>query len=286
VKEQLRARPGFVAVLVLLLAALPAVAQQRAMVPVTIDGETVRLATITYTPPGGGPFPILIFHHGSTGRGTDPSLFARPYEPSPLVRWFVDRGFAVVLPSRRGRGGSEGRYDEGFEIERARGYSCEPTLSLPGADRALRDIDAITEAILAQPFADRSRFVVGGQSRGGILAIAWSGRRPDLAKAAINFVGGWMGSGCQTAGTINTSLFNRGAAFGKPTLWLYGDKDPFYPLSHSRSNFAAFQAAGGKGSFHDYVPTSGNGHGISYTPDLWAGTVETYLGERGLPAKR
>jgi len=62
------------------------------MVPVTIDGEQVKLATITYKPPGDGPFPILIFHHGSTGRGTDPSLFARPSNPKALAEWFTARG--------------------------------------------------------------------------------------------------------------------------------------------------------------------------------------------------
>ncbi len=256
------------------------------MVPVTVDGERLNLATITYRPAGAGPFPLLIFHHGSTGRGTDPTIFANRYEPKALIEWFTARGWAVVLPSRRGRGGSEGRYDEGFSIDRTRGYSCDPTLSIPGAERALRDIDAVTAAILAMPFVDRSRFIVGGQSRGGILTIAWSGLRPDQPKAAINFVGGWMGTGCSTASTINTDLFNRGAAFARPTIWLYGENDPYYPLSHSRANFAAFQAAGGKGAFHDYVPTNGvNGHGISFLPGLWTPTLEAYLAERGLPSR-
>ena len=77
-----------------------------------------------------------------------------------------------------------------------------------------------------------------------------------------------------------------GAAFGQPTIWLYGESDPFYPLSHSRSNFAAFQAAGGKGTFHEYTPPAGvNGHGISAVPALWSSTLEAYLEERGLPAK-
>ncbi len=255
------------------------------MVPVTVDGEQVKLATITYKPAGPGPFPTLIFHHGSTGRGNDPSIFARPYDPKPLVEWFTMRGWAVVLPSRRGRGGSEGVYDEGFSLNRGQGYSCEPTLSIPGAERALRDIDAVTPAILAQPFVDRSRVAVGGQSRGGILAIAWSGRQPGVPRAAINFVGGWMGAGCSTASTINQSLFNRGAAFGQPTTWLYGDRDPFYPLSHSRENFDAFRAKGGKGAFHDYPPPEGlNGHQIGSAPSLWTTTLEAYLSSRGLPA--
>ena len=166
------------------------------MVPVTIDGEQVKLATITYKPDGGGPFPVLIFHHGSTGRGTDPSIFTRPSNPKALAEWFTARAWAVVLPSRRGRGGSEGLYDEGFALDRSEGYSCEENLSLPGADRALRDIDAITTVILAQPFVDRSRFAVGGISRGGILTIAWTGRQPQQPRAAINFVGGWLGTGC------------------------------------------------------------------------------------------
>jgi hypothetical protein len=39
--------------------------------------------------------------------------------------------------------------------------------------------------------------------------------------------------------------------FGQPSIWLYCDNDSSYPLSPSRSNFAAFQAAGGKGEFHE-----------------------------------
>jgi dienelactone hydrolase len=142
----------------------------------------------------------LIFHHGSTGRGTEPVLFGRP------------------APARRGRGGSQGAYDEGFGLDRSRGYTCEAALSLAGADRALRDLDAITPLILAQPFVDRSRVAVGGQSRGGILAVAWSGRQAGVPRAVVNFVGGWLGGGCRTASTVNQDLFKRGTAYDRPTI--------------------------------------------------------------------
>lgn len=269
-----------------LTAACPASAQERAMVPVAIEGEQVKLATITYKPKGAGPFPTLIFHHGSTGGGTDPSLFAQPYDPQPLAEWFTDRGWAVVLPSRRGRGGSEGLYDEGFSDDRAQGYTCDEARLLLGAERALRDVDAVTPALLALPFVDKAQLAVGGHSRGGILAIAWAARHPDQARAVINFVGGWRRTSCTTATSVNQQLFNRDASRVPPSLWLYGDDDPFYPLSHSRANFAAFQAAGGRGTFHEYQPLPrSNGHQIDRFPFLWSDTMALYLTQRGLPVK-
>ncbi len=264
-----------------------AFAQDVTMMPATIEGRTVNLATKIYKPDGPGPFPTLIFHHGSTGNGRSPSLFARFFDPVPLSQWFVQRGWVVALPSRRGRGGSEGYYEEGFHIPRELGYSCEESLSLPGAERALRDIDGATDAILAMPFVDRSRVVVGGQSRGGILAVAWAGRHPDKVRAVLNFVGGWMGASCTTAESINTQVFSKGAAFKLDTLWLYGDNDPYYPLAHSRKNFAAFQAAGGKGAFHEFAPLPNrNGHEIVFAPTLWGNTVEAYLQAQNLISRR
>jgi len=275
----------WIAGLLALATALPAFAQ-RSMVSVALDGEQVKLATITHKPAGAGPFPILIFHHGSTGDGTNPALFARPYEPIALADWFVARGWAVVFPSRRGRGGSEGLYDEGFNVDRSQGYACDDTRSVQGADRALHDIDAITAAILAMPFADRSRFVVGGQSRGGILSVAWAGLHPDQPKGVVDFVGGWQGARCSYATEVNQELFERGAPFKLPTLWLYGENDPYYPLRHSRANFEAFRSAGGNGVFNEYrLPDGVIGHAVVAFPRLWGAAMEHYLVERGLPAK-
>jgi dienelactone hydrolase len=259
--------------------------QEMSMVPVTVDGQTVRLAMRLYKPVAAGPAPTLVFNHGSTGSGTDPGLFARPLDFPALARFFVDRGWAVVMPARRGRGGSEGEYDEGFSENRARGYSCEPGLSIPGADRALSDVEAAMGTILAMPFVDRSRVVIGGQSRGGILSVAYAGRHGEQVKGVINFVGGWMGTRCRNASAINEALFARGGRYADETLWLYGDDDPYYPLGHSRANFAAFERAGGKGSFHGFPPGAG-GHRIVANPNHWGAVVDAYLARRGLPTTR
>jgi dienelactone hydrolase len=250
-----------------------------------VDGGTVRLAMRIHTPATNAPAPTLVFNHGSTGRGTDPSIMTRAIDFPPLAKFFTDRGWAVVMPARRGRGGSEGLYDEGFAENRALGYACDTARSLPGADRALDDIQAAIEVILAMPFVDRTRIVIGGQSRGGILSVAYAGRRPEQVKGVINFVGGWLGERCGVASDVNQTLMRRGAKYPGETIWLYGDGDPFYSLAHSRKNFAAFQSAGGIGAFHEFpAPPNTNGHRISGYPDLWAAQIDSYLKRLGLPA--
>jgi dienelactone hydrolase len=132
--------------------------------------------------------------------------------------------------------------------------------------------------ILGMPLVDRERVVIGGQSRGGILSGAYAGEHHTKIKGVINFVGGWMGTRCVNASSINQALLTRGARYPGEVLWLYGDGDPFYSLSHSRENFAAFKAAGGNGIFLEFSPPSGaTGHQIVRYPDLWRPIVDDYL---------
>jgi pimeloyl-ACP methyl ester carboxylesterase len=236
-----------------------------------------------YKPAVDGQVPTLVFNHGSTGDGRDSSRFTRPIDYPALAQFFVQRGWAVVMPARRGRGRSEGPYDEGFALDRSLGYTCDPAQSIPGADRALRDIEAAMEAILAMPFVDRDRVIIGGQSRGGILSVAYAGQHPQQIKGVINFVGGWVYTGCPTASTINQALFQRGAHYPGDMLWLYGEGDPFYPLYHSQENFTAFQAAGGKGAFHTFAQPESrvSGHRLVDYPHVWTSLVEAYLHASG-----
>lgn len=272
------------AFLILLLLASTGAAQETTMVPVTIDGKTVRLEMRIYKPNDDVRAPTLVFNHGSTGRGTDPALFTRRIDAPDVAAFFLRRGWAVVMPVRRGRGGSEGEYDEGFGFPRSAGYTCETATSVFGADRALTDIEVSMDAILAMPFVDRERVIMGGVSRGGILSVAYAGRRPQQLKGVINFVGGWLGTGCRTATYVNQYLFKRGSRYTAETIWLYADNDSFYPLSHSRQNFAAFQGAGGKGSFHEFVVPDTNGHYLFTRPATWGSAVAAYLERLGLPS--
>jgi len=121
--------PVLAAVILIILVATTARAQETRMVPVTVDGERVPLQMRVYPPTTDTPAPTLVFNHGSTGTGTNPEAFARPLDFPEVARFFVARGWAVVIPARRGRGGSEGHYDEGFWPNRSWGYACDPALS-------------------------------------------------------------------------------------------------------------------------------------------------------------
>ena len=268
-------------ILAALLAALPVMAQvrvdERIPTPLTENGKPVSMEVVTYKPRGEGPFPALLFLHGSTGRGDNPSYFRRTYIEDSIVREFTARGWMVVFPQRRGRGRSDGLYDEGFEADRSR-YSCQPALSLAGLDHALQDTGYATDWLLARPDVDAKRLLLGGQSRGGILAMAFAGQRKAVFGGVINFVGGWMSDRCPNPKAINTVTFEAAANSGIPSIWLYGRNDPFYALAHSKSNFDAFTTAGGRGTFYEIDPVAvPTGHQIVSNAALWNEPVWAFV---------
>lgn len=164
---------------------------ERATTPFLEDGQAVGLEVVLFRPLEEGRYPTLVFNHGSTGDGSDPSEFSVTFTSKAIAAYFVDRGWMVAFGQRRGRGRSDGLYDEGFTPDRS-GYSCEEDLALAGAERALEDLEALTEWMRNRTDVDTTRMLIGGMSRGGILSVAYVARRPEVYRAAINFVAaGW-----------------------------------------------------------------------------------------------
>jgi dienelactone hydrolase len=241
------------------------------------DGKPVRLEAVMFRPSGAGPFPLAVINHGSTGRGVNPRLFTETWFSIDLADFLNDRGWIVAFPQRRGRGKSDGLYDEGFGENRARGYTGDIDITLRGADRALNDIDAAITALRRRQDVAPKPVLVGGVSRGGVLSVAYAGLHPEQVAGVVNFVGGWLGEAYPTASTVNHQLFERGAAYRRPTIWLYGQHDRFYSMAHSRDNFAAFEKAGGQGKFFEFDMPVGQGHFVMGRPKLWSGALDTYL---------
>jgi len=237
------------------------------------SGEAnARLEIVIAKPQRQGPYPTIIFNHGSTGRGQNKSLYSRTWCPAVAANYFADRGWMILFPQRRGRGKSGGSYGEGLAPDGS-GYSCNVEIALAGFERAVEDLDAVMRHLRERSDVDQSRLAIGGASRGGILSIAYAGMRPATFQGAINFNGGWLGRACTSHEVVNPRIFERGAPAGISTLWLHGSFDQYYGIGHCRGNFERFLSAGGQGKFIAFAA----GHGLLFKPALWKKHLDHYM---------
>jgi pimeloyl-ACP methyl ester carboxylesterase len=183
----------------------------------------------------------------------------------------------ILFPQRRGRGKSGGTYGEGLAPDGS-GYSCDIDVAIAGFERAVEDVDAVVRHLRDRPDVDQNQLVIGGVSRGGILAVAYAGMRRGIFRGVINFNGGWLGRGCPNHEVVNPMLFERGATAGIATLWLHGSRDQYYDIGHCRGNFERFSSAGGRGTF----VAADMGHALMFKPALWAKHLDQYLDSIGV----
>ena len=241
------------------------------------NGQPIKLETATFKPKGEGPFPLAIVNHGSTGNGKNPAIAKLTFVDTAIAQFLKDRGYLVVVPQRRGRGKSDGLYDEGFSDKREEGYSCSTSRSLAGAERAITDLEQIIKSLIKRPDVKSGPILLVGVSRGGILSMAYAGRHPDQISGVINFVGGWMGERCVNGAEINDTLFTQAAKFPNTTLSLYGKNDPFYSTKHTGERFQTFRYHGGRGTYMVFDVPGGNGHALSAAYNLWSPAADAYL---------
>jgi dienelactone hydrolase len=136
---------------------------------------------VVYTPDGPGPFPTVIWNHGSE---KTPGRF-RQFDAVADI--FVPAGYVVLAPSRRGHDASEGAYiNDLLDAEEARA-------GLDGAARLMVRLleteqldDQFAGIAFAKtlPFVDASQMVVAGCSFGGIQALL-AAERGGGVKAAF-----------------------------------------------------------------------------------------------------
>lgn len=252
-------------------------AVQRVRTEMVEDGRPVGLNTVLIRPKGDGPFPMALLNHGSTGSGRNPDDFKHVWRNDWLADSLNAKGWLVAFPQRRGRGGSDGLYNEGFCADRTQGYSPKASIALLGAERALTDANAVLFALLRHPDVARGRVLVGGESRGGVVALLQAGVLEGGVAGVLNFVGGWVGEHWGDR-EVNPTLFKRVGGYRGPVLSIYGRDDPYYSVAHSRSNLAELDR---RGVTHQLkvvsVPGEQSGHGVMWSPHLWEEAMEAFL---------
>ena len=135
---------------------------------VTFQSDGHTLVGYLYQPEGPGPWPALVWNHGSE---ENPAV-GRQFDT--VASYFVPAGYAVFAPVRRGHGESEGKYI----VERVK-----RTFKLQGREEGLRqtvrllDSEQFADQLAGLAFLkgltsiDAERIVVAGCSYGGIQAL-------------------------------------------------------------------------------------------------------------------
>ena len=260
----------------LLALALPAQAALPEAViraPVVAGVEQAYIDVTVYRPAGAGPFPIVVLSHGSPRdagerRAEGRQRLAAQSEP------FVQMGFAVLVPTRRGYGASGGEWAEGY------GSCGDPDYYRAGLETA-RDVRAAVDAVRRESWADASRVVLAGQSAGGFGSVAASATRFEGLIGVINFAGGRGSRGpddvCGEAKLVE-AMGRYGGAARVPELWIYSANDRYFGPSLARRMHRAFVQSGGAAELVEAPPVGLDGHGyFTRSMDDWRPRVERFL---------
>ena len=138
---------------------------------------SLRIHAFLYRPKGDGPFPVVIYNHGArTGRPRRP-------EPNEFIGNLLTRaGYAVLIPERRGYGGSDGP-----TMAEAMGNDWGQRF-VARVEAETDDVFAAVDYLRTLPFADTKRIGIMGISLGGIVTMFAISRSTTFA-VAINQAG-------------------------------------------------------------------------------------------------
>jgi len=227
------------------------------------DGTAIE--GVLCTPPGAGPFPLVLHVHGGPIGAYQRSWTMRDY----AVPLLVSRGYAVLLPNPRG---SAGRGQE---------FAAMVVGDMGGADTHdyLSGIDAMIERGIADP----ARIGTMGVSYGGFMS-AWLVTQDQRFKAAVagspvtewySFTfttniprwGLWFLDNADPE-EIGNQVYTRSPVMHAskartPTLLTAGAKDRCTPVGQARE---FYQALIRHGVDSELVIYPGEGHGVSQFP--------------------
>lgn len=151
--------------------------EQRRYETVFYASGKLKIEAYVYKPEGAGPFPVVIYNHGSR---TEHDREERPF--AYVGSMLEAGGYVVVVPERRGYGKSDG-----------------PTFGeTVGEDRGVRfvrrvqeetdDVLAAVEFVKTLPYVDAARMGVMGWSFGGITSV-FAASRSGVFRVVIDQAG-------------------------------------------------------------------------------------------------
>lgn len=148
---------------------------------ITLKSDGLDLVGYVYKPTGPGPFPAVIWNHGSEADPEPNNEF------DGILSVFVQAGYVAVAPVRRGQGGSKGTYIEDDFKQYSQAHGRDAGLQYIAqlfASTQLDDELAGLTYLKTLTYVDKNRLAVVGCSYGGIMTLLGA-ERGDGYKAAV-----------------------------------------------------------------------------------------------------
>jgi dienelactone hydrolase len=245
---------------------------------------TVFRPTNTAPMPWGGnpgdPRPMVVINHG-TSEWTRQAVSMPVYYW--LSRWFVERGFVVVLPQRRGHGATGG------DLVEARGNCSDPDHYTSGRIAAA-DIGAAVTYMQSQDFVAPNDTLVVGISSGGWASLALAGLEVEGLRGVVSFAGGRGGHAWGKPGAIcgEPRLLEAAARYGAaarvPSIWLYSGNDSFFGPELAHALHEAYTGQGGDAELVVLPSYGTDGHTLADDQAgwrLWGTQLSAFLARVG-----
>jgi dipeptidyl aminopeptidase/acylaminoacyl peptidase len=228
------------------------------------SGE-LELKGFIWKPLGDGPFPALLWNHGSEKNpGTKPAL----------GEFFSSKGYVFFLPHRRGHGRSP--YDSYVESLYAQGAGGRIALHETHLEDQLSALAYFKQLSHVDPY----RITVAGCSYGGIqtvLAVEANGDQKLGLRAAIDFAGGAMS---WRSLSLRDRMVRAVRKATIPVLFIQAEND--YDLGPSRTLAHELDQLGKPHKlliFPPYGSTPAEGHGgfCSQATNVWGPDVLKFI---------
>ncbi len=261
-----------VALLLCAITGAPLVPAERAQPPTALSPAEVafpsgelQLGGFIWKPEGAGPFPAVLWNHGSE---------KLPGWVPQVAPAFVGRRHVFFIPHRRGHGRSPGPYiqdqlAQAAPVERGRVFVRLQEVHLGDQLAALTYLKGL-------PFVDTHRLAVAGCSYGGIQTVLAAARSVGY-RAAVNFAG--AAQSWRPFGDLRTRLLSAARDATVPIYFIQAAND--FDLTPSQVLGAAMQKAGKQHVVKIYPAfgaTNADGHAFCVRGvDIWAVDVFPFL---------
>lgn len=233
----------------------------------------------------GGPRPYLLLEHGRPALAAERARMGLVNYPAN-ARYFAERGFIVLIPTRVGYGVARGP-DLEYTGE------CDDKRFEDGTSAAVQETRQVLAFAAMLPYVDPARGIVVGESVGGLVAVAAAAADLPGMLGAVNVAGGDGGDSLvrPDAPCRPDLLEDWYATLGRrnrvPALWLYSANDRFWGPRLPSEWYRAYVRAGGRGGYVQLPADKNNGHFIfTRNPPAWHRAFEEFTAGLGLGRSR